>query len=436
VPVRATAPTADYLLTDKICDLREGSTASSLVAFSGYSSYSLADEISVHLVGGGEHEAVTPPLLTPGGDGEGEGGGGRHRDVLAQVATLDAPARDGRLSVANFVLRESVGGGKFGEVWRGLRVATGETIVLKRLLRSVDSSTASGYREAYFGDLLQGKPGVAPFLTHFVDAAGDLWLVFQDSGVSLYALLYARTRLGAGGYSLSPSEWWRTRLRAGGLKIVMIALLRALSTLHASGVVHRDVKPSNILINQTGSLVLCDFGSAVDDSSRLDVSLYPDGLHGRDETIDYQPPEVRLAEGPVPPERRASPAYDVWSAGIVAIELYLGTPSPLTALSGLEWHRSTFEFHSALGTKLRQSAQELEATEPARAARLFVASALADLCVLEACSDHSLATRLSVLDPLRRKPSLHFVRLVRAMLAVDPDDRATADEALELADLL
>ena len=108
----------------------------------------------------------------------------------------------------------------------------------------------------------------------------------------------------------------------------MHELLSALSYLHGSGVAHRDVNPDNLLIDDTLSLQLCDFGFA--------CRLRADGRHAESAenarsavgTLNYIAPEVLLSqaapigEGPIGPDLRAA---DVWAAGVVIHELLAGT---------------------------------------------------------------------------------------------------------------
>jgi hypothetical protein len=95
----------------------------------------------------------------------------------------------------------------------------------------------------------------------------------------------------------------------------------ALAHAHASGVLHRDVKPSNILLDSAGNAYLADFGLAV----LIDeAGAGGDGLEGRGGTPQYMAPEQ--ARGDV-----AGPAADQFSLGRVVIEMLAGGRAPADA---------------------------------------------------------------------------------------------------------
>lgn len=75
-------------------------------------------------------------------------------------------------------------------------------------------------------------------------------------------------------------------------------MLLALSSLHASGVCHQDIKPHNVLINFDGTVKLADFGCSLS-------------------TIGYRSPEIIL-------RRKYTPASDMWSFGCMVYELFTG----------------------------------------------------------------------------------------------------------------
>ncbi|KDO23455.1 hypothetical protein SPRG_21019 [Saprolegnia parasitica CBS 223.65] len=91
--------------------------------------------------------------------------------------------------------------------------------------------------------------------------------------------------------------------------------------------VHRDIKPSNILVNNQDTPVLvklADFGSAVD--TYANERLYGEKRPSQaEETREYQPPEV-LLHGDIPYDPALPTSYDMWSVGVVFLELILGSP--------------------------------------------------------------------------------------------------------------
>ena len=93
------------------------------------------------------------------------------------------------------------------------------------------------------------------------------------------------------------------------------ALLEALAHIHEAGIVHRDVKPANVLIDERGRILLTDFGIA---QSTEETSLTATGkVVG---TLSYIAPEVKRGE-------RAGPAADLFACGVVLGE-QLGERDP------------------------------------------------------------------------------------------------------------
>uniref|UniRef100_A0A1J3D0Y2 Putative serine/threonine-protein kinase n=3 Tax=Noccaea caerulescens TaxID=107243 RepID=A0A1J3D0Y2_NOCCA len=99
------------------------------------------------------------------------------------------------------------------------------------------------------------------------------------------------------------------------IKCYMQQLFRGLEHCHRRGILHRDIKGSNLLINNEGVLKIGDFGLA--NFYRGDRDLQ---LTSRVVTLWYRAPELLLGA------TEYGPAIDLWSAGCILTELFAGKP--------------------------------------------------------------------------------------------------------------
>jgi serine/threonine-protein kinase len=187
-------------------------------------------------------------------------------------------------------LGEQLGEGATGVVYRA---TDGEREVAVKLLRATDPVAQKRFaREARLAGASASRH-LVPILE-----VGDGYLVMPlYPGGSLAARLRAERRLSAH-------------------ETVDLAaqLAKGLDALHAHGIVHRDVKPSNVLLDGEGTAALADFGLARGEDS---TQLTRDGqLVG---TPHYLAPE--LIEGAA-----ATPASDVYALGCVLYECLAGEP--------------------------------------------------------------------------------------------------------------
>jgi serine/threonine protein kinase len=101
----------------------------------------------------------------------------------------------------------------------------------------------------------------------------------------------------------------------------------ALAAAHRQGVVHRDVKPGNVLLDEEGNAYLTDFGVALDAGSPERSS----GTMMRGTPAYLSPEQIRLEP--------ASPRSDVYALGIVVFEMLTGEhPFPESSLTALLDH--------------------------------------------------------------------------------------------------
>lgn len=129
---------------------------------------------------------------------------------------------------------------------------------------------------------------------------------------------------------------------------IVAAVCDALAAAHAGGLVHRDVKPENVLIARDGTVKVADFGIAV--VADADHTAPGGGIPG---TLRYLSPEQ--AEG-----YEATWASDVWAAGAVLAELLTGQP-PLQGAGADLLHRRASEAPSPPSTVAAGVPAELDA---------------------------------------------------------------------------
>ena len=196
-------------------------------------------------------------------------------------------------------LVREVGRGGMGAVWLGRDSLLGREVALKRIGLMPGASSHDlerAEREARLAARLNHPHVVAVY--DLVEDGDQTWLVMEYvEGITLSAFV---KRDGA----LSPDEAAPLVRQAAD----------ALAAAHGAGIVHRDVKPSNMLVNAAGEVKLTDFGIA---RAEADASLTQTGLVTGSPA--YLAPEV--ASGAT-----ATDASDVWSLGATLFHLLAGHP--------------------------------------------------------------------------------------------------------------
>lgn len=199
-----------------------------------------------------------------------------------------------------FELLEPIADGGMGSVWVVRDRRDGGEYAGK-LLRHVDSSSLLRFMREQATRI--SHPHVVTPLSWAGEDDRVLFTMPLVRGGSLATLI--------GDHGALPAAW------VGAL---LGQLLDALDAVHAAGVVHRDVKPANLLLRPTGTaapyLLLSDFGIAARPSEpRLTVASAVVGSPG------YQAPEQLRGADP-------DPAQDVYAVGVVGLEALTGVRPP------------------------------------------------------------------------------------------------------------
>mmetsp|Transcript_28012 Transcript_28012/g.71404 ORF Transcript_28012/g.71404 Transcript_28012/m.71404 type:complete len:545 (-) Transcript_28012:1250-2884(-) len=206
-----------------------------------------------------------------------------------------------------YTVQEVIGKGSYGVVCAAVDNANGEKVAIKKI-QNVFENVADAtriLREIKLVRLLK-HPDVVD-IKHILlppDPRNfkDIYVVFELMESDLHTVIGANDDLTADHH-----------------KVFLYQLLRGLNFIHSSGVLHRDLKPKNILANSNCKLKICDFGLArpfIQEQANTPV-YWTDYVATR----WYRAPELcGCFYG------RYSQAVDIWSIGCIFAEVLLGKP--------------------------------------------------------------------------------------------------------------
>lgn len=223
--------------------------------------------------------------------------------------------RAGDVLAGRYRLTERVGGGGMGDVWRGEDTVLRRTVAVKVLLAKL--ADASNFRERFRREAraiaaLEG-PGIVDVYDYGEENIAD--------GTVAYLIMQF-----VDGMALSRRLAGWGRLNTEDTLRIVSQVADSLEIAHQSGIIHRDVKPGNILVRTDGRVVLVDFGIARTDAN---LTLTTTGVVLG--TVTYMSPEQASGD-------RLGPASDIYSLGVVAHQCLAGRPpfkadTPLAVLS-------------------------------------------------------------------------------------------------------
>ncbi|XP_022153776.1 cyclin-dependent kinase C-2-like [Momordica charantia] len=231
-----------------------------------------------------------------------------------QLNVNESPSWGSR-SVDCFEKLEQIGEGTYGQVYMARELKTGEIVALKkiRMDNEREGFPITAIREIKILKKLhhenviklkeivtspgpekdeQGKPDGNKY-------KGGIYMVFEYMDHDLTGL----------------ADRPGMRFSVPQIKCYMKQLLTGLHYCHVNQVLHRDIKGSNLLIDNEGNLKLADFGLARSFSNDHNANLT-----NRVITLWYRPPELLLGS------TKYGPAVDMWSVGCIFAELLHGKP--------------------------------------------------------------------------------------------------------------
>ena len=227
-----------------------------------------------------------------------------HEGILRQDPDLDLEGEPLR----GYRLLEQVGEGAFGVVYRATQPQIGREVAIKAVhpeLANHPDFVRRFEQEAQIVARLE-HPHIVPLYDYWREPDGAYLVMRFLRGGSLEDLI-----------ALGP-------LAPERAAAILDQTAAALAAAHRQGVVHRDVKPGNVLLDDEGNAYLTDFGVALDAGAPERTS----GTMMRGTPAYLSPEQIRL--------ETATPQSDVYALGVVLYEMLTGEhPFPETSLTAL-----------------------------------------------------------------------------------------------------
>jgi serine/threonine protein kinase len=208
-----------------------------------------------------------------------------------------------------------LGNGGMGRVYQARCLVTGDEVAIKLLL---GGERERRWRLAQLAEAhIEHEHLVA--IHGFLEHAGDSYLIMELVNGEDLGKQRERLRLDDSGLGLR--EW---QLRKQQVVLLLKQIAEAMGHLHRRGVMHRDLKPGNVLLDASGQPHICDFGLA----KEVDAAGGPTATAAVVGTYLYMAPEQARGEADL------TLAADVWSLGAILFELLTGRPPFVSPTSG------------------------------------------------------------------------------------------------------
>lgn len=216
-------------------------------------------------------------------------------DEVAPAQSEDLPFQ----KLGHYRILGRIGRGGMGDVYQGYDDSLQREVAIKVL-------PAELARNADFVRRFHAEATAAAQIAH--PNVVPIFFIGEDAGHHFFAMQYVR------GQSLASRLAQRRRLPLEEVQRVLEQCLAGLGAAHAQGLIHRDIKPGNILLeSESGRAMLVDFGLVrrADEASRMTATGIVMG------TVDYIAPEQARGQ---PVDSRA----DLYSLGVLAYQLLSG----------------------------------------------------------------------------------------------------------------
>jgi serine/threonine protein kinase len=197
---------------------------------------------------------------------------------------------------------KQIGNGAYAIVWEAVNIKNQQRVAIKQLVNLRDELTIKrSLREILLLKHFNNHPNIVHIFDVFVKSRKmeEVFVVCELMETDLHSLIQSSKSLHA--------DWY---------KLYTYQILCGLKCIHSAGVLHRDLKPKNILINKDGELKICDFGMGKAATTTLKMTLLE----------QVATPYYRAPEGLLLKDQQYTEAVDVWATGCILGELILKRP--------------------------------------------------------------------------------------------------------------
>ncbi|GFG30615.1 hypothetical protein Cfor_10521 [Coptotermes formosanus] len=211
-----------------------------------------------------------------------------------------------------YEIKRRLGKGAYGIVWKATDRRSNEIVAVKKIYDAFQNQTDAQrtFREIMFLQEFRNHPNIIKLRSiHRAVNNKDIYLVFEYMDTDLHNVI----RRG-------------TILKDVHKRFIMYQLLKATKYIHSGNVIHRDQKPSNVLIDSKCICKIADFGLARS-MTQLGAICNGSGEQIADPVLTdyvatrwYRAPEILIGS------KWYTQGIDMWSLGCILAEMFLGKP--------------------------------------------------------------------------------------------------------------